>query len=60
MFGSVAGRYMINSLVLIIISSKSDNGLDRGLYTRIIIRSRLSIFLMSESHTELKYFRHIL
>ena len=41
MFGSGAGRDRINSLVLVIISSKSDNGLDGGLYTRIIIRSGL-------------------
>ena len=44
MFGSGAGRDRINSLVLVIISSKSDNGLDGGLYTRIIIGSGLSIF----------------
>ena len=44
MFGSGAGRDRINSRVLVIISSKSDNGLDGGLYTRIIIRSGLSIF----------------
>ena len=46
MFGSGAGRDRINSLVLVIISSKSDNG--------------LSIFTMSKSHTELEYFRKIL
>ena len=51
MFGSGAGRDRINYLVLVIIS-KSDNGLDGGLYTRIIIRSGLSIFTMSKSHTE--------
>ena len=50
MFGSGAGRDRINSRVLVIISSKSDNGLDGGLYTRIIIRSGLSIFTMSKSH----------
>ena len=43
MFRSGAGRNMINSLVLVIISSESDNGLDGGLYTRILIRSGLSI-----------------
>ena len=42
-FGSGAGRDRINSLVLVIISSKSDNGMDGGLYTRIIIRYGLSI-----------------
>ena len=31
MFGSGAGRDRINSLVLVIISSISDNGLDGGL-----------------------------
>ena len=41
MFCSGAGRDRINSLVSVIIS---DNGLDGGLYTRIIIRSGLSIF----------------
>ena len=60
MFGSGAGRDRINSLVLVIISSKSDNGLDEGLYTRIIFRSGLSIFTMSKSHTELEHFRQIL
>ena len=45
MFGSGAGRDMINSLVLVIISSKSDNGLDGGLYTIIIIRSGLRILV---------------
>ena len=59
MFGSEAGRDRIHSLVLVIISSKSDNGLDGGLYTRIIIGSGLSIFTMSKSHTELGYFRQI-
>ena len=44
MFGSGAGRDRINSRVLVIISSKSDNGLDY-LYTRIIISSGLSILL---------------
>ena len=56
MFGSGPGRDRINSIVLVIISSKSDNRLDGGLYTRIIIRS---IFTMSKSHTELEYFRQI-
>ena len=56
MFGSGAGRDRINSLILVIISSKSDNGLNGGLYTRIIIRSGLSIFTMSKSHTELPYY----
>ena len=61
MFGSGAGRDRINSRVLVIISSKSDNGLDGGgLYTRIMIRSGLSIFTMSKSHTELEYLRQIL
>ena len=60
MFGSGAWRDRINDLVLVILSSKSDNGLDGGLYTRIKIRSGLSIFRMSKSHTELKYFRQIL
>ena len=60
MFGSGAGRDRINSRVLVIISSKSDNGLDGGLYTRRIIRSGLSSFTMSKSHTELEYFRQIL
>ena len=55
MFGSGAGRDRINSLVLVIISSKSDNRLDGGLYTRIIIRSGLC-----KSHTELEYFRQFL
>ena len=31
MFGSAAGRDKINSLVLVIISSKSNNGLDGGI-----------------------------
>ena len=43
MFGSGARRDRINSLVLVIISSKSDNGLDGGLYTRIIIRSGIVV-----------------
>ena len=60
MFGSGAGRDRINYLVLVILSSKLDNGLDEGLYTRIIIRSKLCIFTMSKSHTELEYFRQIL
>ena len=60
MCGSGAGRDRINSLVLVIISSKSDNGLDGGLYSKIIIRYGLSIFTMSKSHTELEYFRQIL
>ena len=60
MSGSGAGRDMINSLVLVIISSKSGNGLDGSLYTRIIIRSGLSIFTMSKPHTELEYFSQIL
>ena len=60
MFGSGAGRDKINSLVLVILSSKSENGLDGGLYTRIIIRSGLSIFTMSKSPTELEYFWQIL
>ena len=34
MFGNGAG---INYLVLVTISSNSDNGLDGGLYTRILI-----------------------
>ena len=59
MFVSGAERDRINSRVLVIISSKSDNGLDGGLYTRIIIRSGLSIFTMSKSHTELEYFRPV-
>ena len=59
MFGRGAGRDRINSLVLVIIS-KSDNGLDGGLYNRIIIRSGLSIFTISKSHNELEYFRQIL
>ena len=37
MFGSGAGRDRINSLVLVIISLKSDNGLDGGLYTGLSI-----------------------
>ena len=60
MFGSGAGSDRINYLVLVIISSKSDNGLDEGLYTIIIIRSGLTIFTMSKSHTEFEYFRQIL
>ena len=36
MFGSGAGD-RINSLVLVIISSKSDNGRDGGLYTRMLV-----------------------
>ena len=60
MFGSGAGRDRLNSLVLIILSSTSDNAVDGGLYTRIIIRSGLSIFTMSTSHTEFEYFRQIL
>ena len=60
MFGSGAGRDRINYLVLVIISSKSDDGLDGGLYTRILIRSGLCIFTMSKSYTELEYFRQIL
>ena len=43
MLGGGAWKDTINSLVLVIISSKSDNGLDGGLYTRIIIRSGHSI-----------------
>ena len=43
MFGSGTGRDKINHLVVVIISSKSDNGLDGGLYTRIIIRFGLCI-----------------
>ena len=60
MFGSGVGRNRVNSLVLVIIPSKSDNGLDGGLYTRLIIRSGLRIFTMNKSHTELEYFRQIL
>ena len=60
MFGIGAGRDKIYSLVFVIISSKSDNGLDGGLYTRIIIRYGLSIYTMSKSHNELEYFRQIL
>ena len=60
MSGSGAGREMINFLVLVIISSKSDNGLVGGPYTRIIIRSGLCVFTMSKSHTELEYIRQIL
>ena len=60
MFGCGAGRDRIYSLVLVIISSKSDNELDGGLYTRIIIRAGLSIFTMSKSHTKLEYLRQIL
>ena len=45
MFGSGAGRDRINYLVLVIISTKSDNGLDGCLYTRIIIRSVLIIMM---------------
>ena len=60
MFGSGAGRDRINYLVLVIQSSKSDNGLDGSLYTRIQIRFGLSIFTMSKSLTELEYFRQIL
>ena len=60
MFGCGAGRDRINSLVLLLISIKSDNRLDGGLYTRIIIRSGPSIFTMSKSHNELLYFRQIL
>ena len=59
MFGSGAGRDRINSIVLVIISSKLNNGLDGGLYNRIIIRYGLSMFTMSKSHTELEYFRQI-
>ena len=58
MFASGAGRDRINCLVLVIISSKSDNGLDGGLYTRIIIRSGLSIFTMSKSHTEFVLYKN--
>ena len=47
MFDSGAERDRINTIVLVIISSKSDNGLDGSLYTRITIRSGLRIITMS-------------